>query len=134
MSDLSFNWFCLLENLQSGYFLMTLSIKNSGYAFLIRLDLMFSISSWKEFQLLQTLNDLSIRHLKLVSTIFYQIFIVHYMIALQNLWKIFFISSEKLFLFLRYSNFCIFPLFFLSTIALEVDPRKILKFMTPSTA
>ena len=42
---------------------MALSIKNSGYAFLIRLDLMFSISLWKDFQLLQILNDLSIRHL-----------------------------------------------------------------------
>ena len=42
---------------------MTLLIKNSGYAFLIRLDLMFFISLWKKFQLLQILNDLSIRHL-----------------------------------------------------------------------
>ena len=42
---------------------MTLSIKNCGYAFLIRLDLMLSMSLWKEFQLLQSLNDLSIRHL-----------------------------------------------------------------------
>ena len=42
---------------------MTLSIKNGGYAFLIRLDLMFSMSLWKEFQLLQTLNDLSIKYL-----------------------------------------------------------------------
>ena len=41
---------------------MTLSIKNGGYAFLIRLDLMFSMSLWKEFQLSQILNDLSIRH------------------------------------------------------------------------
>ena len=39
---------------------MILSIKNGGYAFLIRLDLM---SLWKEFQLLQLLNDLSIKHL-----------------------------------------------------------------------
>ena len=39
---------------------MTLWIKNGGYAFLIRLDLM---SLWKEFQLLQLLNDLSIKHL-----------------------------------------------------------------------
>ena len=39
---------------------MTLSIKNGEYAFLIRLDLM---SLWKEFQLLQLLNDLSIKHL-----------------------------------------------------------------------
>ena len=42
---------------------MTLSIKNGGYAFLIRLDLMLSMSLWKEFQLLQILNDLSIKHL-----------------------------------------------------------------------
>ena len=42
---------------------MTLSIKNVGYAFLIRLDLMFSMLLSKEFQLLQILNDLSIKHL-----------------------------------------------------------------------
>ena len=42
---------------------MNLSIKNGGYAFLMRFDLMFSMSLWKDFQLLQTLNDLSIRHL-----------------------------------------------------------------------
>ena len=42
---------------------MTLLIKNGGYAFLIRLDLMFSMSLWKEFQLLQILNNLSIKHL-----------------------------------------------------------------------
>ena len=42
---------------------MTLLIKNGGYAFLIRLDLMLSMPLWKEFQLLQILNDLSIKHL-----------------------------------------------------------------------
>ena len=42
---------------------MTLSIKNGGYAFLIRLDLMFFMSLSKEFQLLQISNDLSIKHL-----------------------------------------------------------------------
>ena len=42
---------------------MTLSIQNGIYAFLRILDLMFSMSLWKEFQLLQILNDLSIRHL-----------------------------------------------------------------------
>ena len=42
---------------------MTLSIKNGGYALLIRLDLMFSKSLGKEFQLLQISNDLSIRYL-----------------------------------------------------------------------
>ena len=36
---------------------MTFLIKNGGYAFLIRL------TSWKEFQLLQILKDLSIKHL-----------------------------------------------------------------------
>ena len=39
---------------------MTLSIKNGGCVFLIRLDLMLSMSLRKEFQLLQILNDLSI--------------------------------------------------------------------------
>ena len=42
---------------------MTLSIKNGGYAFLIRLDLMLSMSLRKEFQLLQSLNNLSVKHL-----------------------------------------------------------------------
>ena len=49
---------------------MTLLIKNKGYAFLIRLDLMLSMSLWKEFQLLQILNDLSIKHL--VKLILYE--------------------------------------------------------------
>ena len=40
---------------------MSLLIKNGGYAFVTGLDLMFSMSLWKEFQLLQILNDLSIR-------------------------------------------------------------------------
>ena len=42
---------------------MTLSIKNGGYAFLIRVDLMLSMSLRKEFKLLQILNDLSTKHL-----------------------------------------------------------------------
>ena len=71
--------------------------------------------------------------LKLVSAIFYRIFIFYQIIALQKLWKMFFVSSQKLFSFSRYSNFRL-PLFVtLAAIALEVDPRKILKFMTPST-
>ena len=51
--------------------------------------------------------------LKLVSAIFYQIFISHQIIALQKLWKTIFISSKKFFLFLKYLNFCIsvFPSF-----------------------
>ena len=42
---------------------MILSIKNSGYAFLIRLDLMVSMSFMKRVQLLQILNDASPKHL-----------------------------------------------------------------------
>ena len=42
---------------------MTLSSKNGGDAFLIILDLIFSMSLWKEFQLLQIPANLSIRHL-----------------------------------------------------------------------
>ena len=46
--------------------------------------------------------------LKLVSAIFSEIFIFHQTVALQKLWKMFFISSTKLFSFSRYSNLCIF--------------------------
>ena len=53
------------------------------------------------------------KSLKLVSNIFYQIFISHQIIALQKLRKILFVSPKKLFSFSRYSNFCIsiFPSF-----------------------
>ena len=40
--------------------------------------------------------------LKLMSAIFYQIFISHQMMALKKLWKMFFFSSKKLFSFSRY--------------------------------
>ena len=42
---------------------MNWSIKNGRYAFLVTLDLMFSMPLWIEFQLLQILSDLSIKHL-----------------------------------------------------------------------
>ena len=42
---------------------MTLLITIGVYAFLIRLDLMLSMYLWKEFQLLQILNDVSTKHL-----------------------------------------------------------------------
>ena len=48
---------------------MTLVIKNGGYAFFIRLDLKLFMSLWKEFRLLQILNDLSIKHL--IKLVFY---------------------------------------------------------------
>ena len=49
---------------------MTSLMKNDAYAFLIKLDLMLSMSLWKEFQLLQIFNDLSIKHL--VKLILYE--------------------------------------------------------------
>ena len=58
--------FWLVKSVLSRYFLTTLSIKKDGYASLIRLDLMFSMSFWKEFQLLQFLKDLSIKHLIMI--------------------------------------------------------------------
>ena len=42
---------------------MTLYVKNVEYVFLISLGLMFSISLWKEFQLLQIFEDISIKDL-----------------------------------------------------------------------
>ena len=42
---------------------MTLSIGNGGYEFFIRLNLMFPMSLWKGFQLVQILNNPSIKHL-----------------------------------------------------------------------
>ena len=43
--------------------------------------------------------------LKLVFAIFYHFLFFHQMIALEKLWKMFFISSKKLFSFSRYSDF-----------------------------
>ena len=59
---------------------MTLLIKNGGWAFLIRLDLMLSVSLWKEFQLLQILKDLSVKHL--IKLILYE-----NDIWLKHVWK-----------------------------------------------
>ena len=63
--------------------------------------------------------------------------IFHQMIVLQKLWKMFLISSKKLFSLSSCSNFFCsnfhLPLFFSQlTIALQLDPRQILKFMTSS--
>ena len=49
---------------------MTLSSKNGGYACLIRLGLMLSMLQFQLFQLLQILNDQSIKHL--IKLIFYE--------------------------------------------------------------
>ena len=42
---------------------MILSINSGGYAFLIKLNLMFSMPLWKELQLSQILNSLSNKYL-----------------------------------------------------------------------
>ena len=67
--------------------------------------------------------------LKLVSAFFDQVFIFHQMIALQKLWKMFFLSSKKLFSFSGYSNFCIFvfPSFFSVSHCLRGWSKKNLK-------
>ena len=54
-------------------------------------------------------------YLKLVSPIFIKFLFFHQMVALQKLWKMLFISSKKLFSFLRYSIFCISDLASFST-------------------
>ena len=65
-------------------------------------------------------------YLKLVSAIFYQIFIYHQMIALKK--------YEKCFLFHLKSSFRSRDIqVFVYSIASAVDLRKIFKFMTPST-
>ena len=43
---------------------------NGWYEFLIRLDLMLSMSLWKEFQLLQILNNQSVK--QLIKQILYE--------------------------------------------------------------
>ena len=62
---------------------MTFLIKNGRYGFLIRLDLMLSISLWKEFQLLQILDDLSTKHV--IKLILYENDVIIKIINNQNL-------------------------------------------------
>ena len=64
---------------------------------------------WKSF-------TIQVVSLKLVSAIFYQIFISDQMIVLQKL-KMFFIPSKKLFSFSRYSNFCISVFLFFPSVS-----------------
>ena len=80
------------------------------------------IKNWSTSSLKYNLHSsysLRSRGLKLVSAIFYQFFISHQMIALWKLQKMLFISSTKLFLFLKCSNFCI-PIF--PSLSLPVQP------------
>ena len=60
-------------------------------------------------------------YIKLVSTIFY---FFHQMKALQNLWKMFFISSKKLFLFMRFLRYLIFLSLTFHTFQINKDKRK----------
>ena len=48
--------------------------------------------------------------LKLVSGIFIKFLFFHQMIALLNLWKMFFIESKMFFSFSKYSIFCLFSI------------------------
>ena len=70
------------------------------------------LMSWGELDLSVFLPEGKWVALKLVSAIFYQIFIFSPNDSPSKLWKMFFASSKKLFSFSRYSNFCIlFPSF-----------------------
>ena len=54
-------------------------------------------------------SSINMRSLKLVSAIFYQIFVFQQMIVLQKLWKMFFLSSKKLFSFSDIQIFLFLP-------------------------
>ena len=69
----------------------------------IHLDVALDIYNLPVYLLLEPWQS----NLKLASTIFIKFLFFHQLIALQKLWKMLFISSKKLFLFLKYSNFCI---------------------------
>ena len=69
----------------------TVSVQERHLSFFMTEYSLFRLTSWK-----------------LVSVIFYQIFIFSPTIDLWKLWKMFFISSKKIFSFSRHSNFCIF--------------------------
>ena len=72
---------------------------------------------------------------KLLSTIFYQMFIFHQIIALQNYekWFSFHLKSSFRSRDIQIFVFLSFLFFSLSVISSEVDPRKMLKFMTSTT-
>ena len=72
--------------------------------------------------------------LELVPVIFHQNFIFHQMIALLKYEKcLFHLKSSFRSPDIQIFVFSYFPFFPLSAIALEVDSRKILKFITSST-
>ena len=89
----------------------------------------------KQFKVicLQAFDHMAIYHsLKLVSAFLYQTFIFYQMIALQKLFLFHLKSSFgswDIQIFVSWPS----PLFSLSAIALDVNPRKILKFTTSST-
>ena len=63
---------------------------------------------FKEEESIEILKIIGLIAFRLVSAIFIKFLFFHQMVALQRLWKMLFISSKKLFPFLRYSNFCAF--------------------------
>ena len=73
-------------------------------SFLIKLNKSLKKSLWHRCFPVNYAKFLRIPFLKLVSAVFIKFLFFHQMIALQKLWKMFFISSKKLFSFLRYSR------------------------------
>ena len=130
---------CMVQHLKFFYFLSTLWLQNLWYhcvyvyyhiwpyTFTVMTqNILFLL--WRLFWLyVDIFQKESIDyHLKLLSAIFYQICIFHRMVALQKLWKMFFISSKNALFVLEIFKFLYFclPLFFsLSAIALEVVRR-----------
>ena len=71
----------------------------------------FKTAKWPN-QILQFFSKWFYWRKSLCPLFFIKFLFLHQMTALQKLWKVSFISSKKLFSFLRYSNFCnIFPSF-----------------------
>ena len=69
--------------------------------------LLFIIISILAFSCLE-ISLYAVPYLSLCLLVFIKFLFLHQMIALQKLWKMFFISSKKLFSFSRYSSFCNF--------------------------
>ena len=124
----------------SGSYLEKDSFKRFGWGWVLQPGWLYSgawtetVSIWLKHLKVVSAAFLLVCFLKLVSTIFHEIFIFHQMVALQKLWNIkcslfhlksSFHSQDIQFLYFRLPHF-----FSLSAIALEVDSRKILKFMT----
>ena len=98
---------------KSCFSLLLFTARWSTFKLPFRCLLPLSCFYWSSLWLLKV--KIPLVSLKLVSAIFIKFLFFHQMIALQKLWKMLFISSKKLFLFSRYSIFCISVLPSLST-------------------